>query len=181
MRKTTVFLLFGMVLASLGFAATAIGSHGGWWRMLTGTTATTTMTSTNPEGRHVFLCHFTGRHHGDGEEFKFHEVTIVVGQPAVWSHLHHGDELGACPPGQTTTGSENDGDADDMVTTSAKTTTAPMTTTTTSDDDQGENDDSGDDDSGGSWDHHGQVPSTSQGQGQGSFTGTFSGQGHHDD
>jgi hypothetical protein len=176
MRKTTVLLLFGMVLASLGFAATAIGSHGGWWRMLTGTTATTTMTSTNPEGRHVFLCHFTGRHHHEGDEFGRHEVTIEVGQPAVWSHLRHGDELGQCPlpPGQTTS-----------------TTTATTTTTTASDNDQDEDDGFGDDNSGGNgWGHnHGQLPAVvpSQGQGQGGspFAGTFSnqghGQGHNDD
>jgi hypothetical protein len=150
-----------MVLASLGFAATAIGSHGGWWRMLTGTTATTTMTSTNPEGRHVFLCHFTGRHHHEGGESWIHEVTIMVGQPAVWAHLRHGDELGPCPlpPGQTTTQS--------------------TTTTTASGDEDGDRDDgNGQGDSGGNGWGHDSGPSTGtvSGQGQGD-----QGQGHHHD
>ena len=199
-----MFLLFGMVLASLGFATTAIGSHGGWWRMLTGTTATTTMTSTNPEGRHVFLCHVVGRdhHHGEGE-FNVREVTIMVGQRAVVAHLRKGDELGECPPpGQTST---------QTTTTSStpSTSTTTATTTTASDNDQDEDDGFGDDDSGGNGFGHfghvpgfsgpdqgqgsGQFPSSfsgqgqSQGQGSGAFTGTVSGQGHgqgqghHDD
>jgi hypothetical protein len=114
MRKTTAFLLLGMVLASGGFAATAIGSHGGLLGLLTGTTGTTTMTSTTPGQRWVTLCHRTGSR-------KHHQHTITVAEPAVAAHLRHGDTLGPCAPapGQTTqttatsgTTTESDSDGD---------------------------------------------------------------------
>jgi hypothetical protein len=208
MRKTTAFLLVGSVLASLGFAATAIGSHGNWLRILTGTSATTTMTSTNPGEREVEMCDRDfdfvklHRHHEEfGVRRHFSEMTIFVRQSAVRAHLHEGDEFGECPPppGQTTTSatttttsSTNDGDADDVamtttitITTTTTTATAPTTTTTASEDDQGEDDDSRDDDSAGFGHDHGQFPFAgvfpSQNQGSGSFTGTISGQTHHDD
>jgi hypothetical protein len=87
MRKLTAVLLFGTVLASGVFAAAAIGGHGGLFRLLTGTT----LTSTTPGQRRVVICHGTGSrrhpHH-----------TITVAQPAVAAHLAHGDTLGPCAP-----------------------------------------------------------------------------------
>jgi hypothetical protein len=153
-RRTTVFLLLGLVLASGGFAATAIGSHGGIFRFLTGTTATTTMTSTTPGERRVTLCHKPG-------SWRHWEHTITVGQAAVWPHLRHGDTLGPCvpPPGQTTQ-------------------TSTVSTTITSNDN--DNDDStGPGDSGGlAVDDHGQGSGSLSGQQQDSENGHDSGHGH---
>jgi hypothetical protein len=81
-----------VVVGSAGFAAAAIASHGHVFRLLTGTTPTsTTMTSTTPGQRRVTICHVTGsRRHP--------EHTITVAQAAVPAHLRHGDHLGACVP-----------------------------------------------------------------------------------
>jgi hypothetical protein len=134
MRKVTALLLFGLVLASLGFAATAIGSHGSWLRLLTGTSGTSTMmTSTNPGQREVEVCEMEGFGHRFGvlRRFRhFRHVTVLVRQSSVRMHLRHGDILGACP--------SDDDDTTPMTTTVTTTTTTPTTTTTTttpSDDD----------------------------------------------
>jgi hypothetical protein len=109
MRKLTAVLLFGTVLASGVFAAAAIGGHGGLFRLLTGTT----LTSTTPGQRRVVICHGTGSrrhpHH-----------TITVAQPAVAAHLAHGDTLGPCAPPPVTS----------VTTTTLSVTTATGLTTT---------------------------------------------------
>jgi hypothetical protein len=113
-----------MILASGVFAAAAIGSHGHFWRLLTGTTTTgTTLTSTTPGQRKVIVCHRT-------HSRKHPEHSIVISQWALSAHLRHGDHLGACvvvtlPPTTTATTptvttrpfhghGDNDGDDDDQ-------------------------------------------------------------------
>jgi len=92
-------MLFGLMLASAGFAAAAIGSHGKLLSVLTGTSSTSsTITSTTPGQRRVTVCHRTG-----SSKHQWH--TITVAQPAVAAHLRHGDHLGACVAAPVTTGS----------------------------------------------------------------------------
>jgi hypothetical protein len=109
-----VFTLVGLLLASAGFAAAAIGSHGKLLSILTATSSTsTTMTSTTPGQRLVTICHRTG-------SWKHRWHTITVAQPAVAAHLRHGDYLGPClvaPTSSTTTtttvhGNSEDSDSD---------------------------------------------------------------------
>jgi uncharacterized protein YraI len=130
-KKMTAAVLFGLLLASAGFAAAAIGSHGKFLQILTGTSSTPTMTSTTPGGRRVTICHIThgsqwsgGRHgHGHGSKlWKRFEHSITISQNAVAAHLRRGDHLGPCvtitlPPQSTTTttssGKHGDSDGDD--------------------------------------------------------------------
>jgi hypothetical protein len=92
-------MLFGLLLASAGFAAAAIGSHGRLLSVLTGTSSTSnTMTSTTPGQRRVTICHRTG-----SSEHPWH--TITVAQPALAAHVRHGDQLGACLTAPVTTAS----------------------------------------------------------------------------
>jgi hypothetical protein len=120
----TAAVLFGLLLASAGFAAAAIGSHGKFLDILTGTSSTT-MTSTTPGGRRVTICHHThgrqwsdGRHGHGSNLWKHFEHSITISQDAVAAHLRHGDHLGACvtitlpQPTTTTTSSGKHGDSD---------------------------------------------------------------------
>jgi hypothetical protein len=109
-----VSMLFGLLLASAGFAAAAIGSHGKLLSMLTGTSSTN-MTATAPGQRLVTLCHRT-----HSSKHPWH--TITVSQNAVAAHLRYGDYLGQCVVAPATTSSST-------------------TTTTTSSDMGGERDD----------------------------------------
>jgi len=98
-RRLMTFMLFGLLLASAGFAAAAIGSHGKLLSVLTGTSSTSsTMTSTTPGQRRVTICHRTG-------SWKHQWHTLAVAQPAVAAHLRHGDQLGPCVPAPLTSGS----------------------------------------------------------------------------
>jgi hypothetical protein len=107
-RKLTVFMILGLLLASAGFAAAAIGSHGKLLSLLTSTSSTSsTMTSTMPGQRWVTICHTTGswKHRWHGS-WKHRWHTITLAQPAVAAHLRHGDYLGPClvaPPTTTST------------------------------------------------------------------------------
>ena len=92
-------MLFGLLLASAGFAAAAIGSHGKLLGVLTGTSTSSTsstMTATTPGQRRVTICHRT-------HSTTHAQHTITVAQAAVAAHLRHGDKLGACVGGATTT------------------------------------------------------------------------------
>jgi hypothetical protein len=136
-------MLFGLLLASAGFAAAAIGSHGKFLRVLTGASSTSfTMTATNPGQRRVTLCHET-------HSWKHPWHTITVSQNAVAAHVRHGDYLGQCTGAPVTTSSS-------------------MTTTTTSSDVPGEKDD----DHGNSGEHgnsgdHGNSGQSASAHGQG--------------
>jgi hypothetical protein len=89
-KRLAVFFVIGLMVASAGFAAAAIGSHGHLFRLLTGTTPTSsTMTSTTPGLRRVTICHWRGSRRN-------HWLTITVSQSAVPAHLRHGDHLGPC-------------------------------------------------------------------------------------
>jgi hypothetical protein len=124
-KKMTAAVLFGLLLASVGFAAAAIGSHGKFLDILTGTSSTT-MTSTTPGGRRVTICHLThgwqwgGGRHGHGSKlWKRFEHSITISQNAVAAHLRHGDHLGPCvtitlpqPTTTTTTSSGKHGDSE---------------------------------------------------------------------
>jgi hypothetical protein len=105
-------MLFGLLLASAGFAAAAIGSHGKLLRMLTGTSSTSfTQTATTAGQRGVTLCHRT-------HSWKHPSHTITVSQNAVAAHVRHGDSLGQCAAGPvttspTTTSSDESGQQDD--------------------------------------------------------------------
>jgi hypothetical protein len=106
-------MLFGLLLASAGFAAAAIGSHGKFLSMLTGTSSTS-MTATTAGQRRVTLCHRT-------HSWKHRSHTISVSQNAVAAHVRHGDYLGQCAGAPaatsssttTTTSSDESGDQDD--------------------------------------------------------------------
>jgi hypothetical protein len=107
-------MLFGLLLASAGFAAAAIGSHGKLLSMLTGTSSTSfTQTATTAGQRRVTLCHRT-------HSWKHPSHAITVSQNAVAAHLRHGDSLGQCAgapvttsSSSTTTSSDESGQQDD--------------------------------------------------------------------
>ena len=134
MKKFMAAMVFGLLLASAGFAAAAIGSHGKLLHMLTGTRSTPyviTPASTTPGGRQVTICHIThrwfwkhGRHGRRWKVWKRYGHSIIVSQNSVAGHLRHGDHLGSCititlppkptaPATTTTTSSFQHGDSDD--------------------------------------------------------------------
>jgi hypothetical protein len=97
-KRLTAAILGGLFIASAGFAAAAIGSHGKFLDLLTGTSSTSaTTTGTTPIGRRVTICHRT-------HSWKHREHTITVSQFAIAAHLRHGDHLGPCAATGTTTG-----------------------------------------------------------------------------
>jgi hypothetical protein len=143
-------MLFGLLLASAGFAAAAIGSHGKLLSMLTGTSSTSfTLTGTTPVQRRVTLCHRT-------HSWKHPWHTITVSQYAVAAHLRHGDDLGQCG--------------------GAPVTTSSATTTTTSSDISGH----GDDEQGNSGDDDDQGNSGQDGPSNSGQSASAHGHGHDD-
>ena len=145
-------MVLGLLLASAGFAAAAIGSHGKLLGVLTGTSSTSsTMTATTPGQRRVTICHRT-------HSTKHPQHTITVAQAAVAAHLRHGDKLGACVVGTTTN--------------------ASTTTTTSSSHGNSQHSDSGTNAPGQSGDVHGNSGQSGHGNsGQG---GSSHGNGHDD-